>query len=80
MFPGTWAQRTSSRPGLYAEPFTYHGDADKTASTRHPAHPFWATVGDLGYVDEEGCLVLTDRKAFMQPAVPSQDLAAEVTA
>src|SRR6476661_4378144 len=34
------------------EPFTYHGDSDRTASTRHPGHPFWSTVGDLGYLDD----------------------------
>ncbi len=47
------------------EPHTYRNDPEKTRETRHPLHDNWTTCGDIGHLDEEGFLYLSDRKAFM---------------
>ncbi len=44
--------------------FSYHNDPERTQSSRHPAHANWITVGDIGYLDEDGYLYLVDRQAF----------------
>ena len=45
-------------------PFRYHNDPEKTAAAQHPDHPTWTTSGDIGYIDSERFLYLTDRAAF----------------
>jgi len=45
--------------------FSYHNDPAKTAGSRDPRGRGWSTLGDVGHVDGEGFLYLTDRKAYM---------------
>jgi long-chain acyl-CoA synthetase len=48
-----------------ASTFEYHGDPDKTNASRDPKGRGWSTLGDVGYLDDDGFLYLTDRKAYM---------------
>jgi fatty-acyl-CoA synthase len=54
-------------PGLVyfagGQPFEYHNDPEKSASIVNERG--WRTLGDIGYLDDDGYLYLTDRRAHM---------------
>ena len=43
--------------------FVYHNDPDRTQESYNDKG--WSTLGDVGRIDEDGFLYLTDRKSFM---------------
>jgi acyl-CoA synthetase (AMP-forming)/AMP-acid ligase II len=43
--------------------FEYHGDPEKTKAAY--SSQGWSTLGDIGYVDEDGYVYLTDRQSHM---------------
>jgi len=44
--------------------FSYHNDAEKTAASRNELYPDWSTLGNIGHLDANGYLFLTDRRDF----------------
>ncbi|WP_329521351.1 acyl-CoA synthetase [Spirillospora sp. NBC_01491] len=45
--------------------FEYHGDRAGTEASRDPWGHGWTTLGDVGHVDADGFLYLTDRRSYV---------------
>lgn len=45
--------------------FAYLNDEEKSRDARNPLNDSWTTMGDIGRLDADGYLYLTDRKSFM---------------
>lgn len=63
----TWEELPPGETGVIYfesnEDFSYHGDSEKTKSMYSPQG--WKTLGDIGRIDEDGYIYLTDRKSNM---------------
>lgn len=63
----TWKELPAGETGVIYfqcdDDFEYHGDIEKTKSGIAPQG--WRTLGDIGRIDEEGYIYLTDRKSNM---------------
>jgi len=46
-------------------PPNYHNAPEKNKAALNPKHPDWSSLDNVGKVDADGFLYLTDRKAFM---------------